>query len=457
MNFEDRVITFYRDILRLSAAHSLTINCANKLNKCYWSLDPQGEVRLKLDTEYVEVFRKTFIEAVRSCLRSDFSVGSTLSGGLDSSSIACTARHILAEKGNQQLHTFSAIFPSLPQRDLIKIDERRYIEAVLTTGGFVPHYVRADWVSPLVDLERVLWHQDEAVFGPGLYMHWALYKAAHKQTVRIFLDGIDGDTVISHGLEYLTDLTRKGRWRTLFTEASLLAARSPLSISARQIIWRQGFRPLMPEAVMHFVQRARGNNVPPCRELTNPLINPAFAQRISLASREQHLLRDRPARQHSAKEAHWLGLRSGLFQRVLELSDKAAAAFQLEPRYPFFDRRLIELSLAIPPEQKLKQGWTRAIMRHSMADILPDEVRWRFGKANLGSNFKRRLLDYERDTLNRIIFEKAHIIEDYVNVSELRTAYQQYSTQAKLDDKLVLAIYSVITLALWLDRSDLAI
>ncbi len=451
--FEDKVITFYRDILRLPAAHSLTVGRGETQLRSYWSLDLSREVRLSSDEEYAEAFREIFTETIRCRLRSDFPVGSTLSGGLDSSSIACTARKLLAVEGERRLHTFSAIFPGLPEVDLPKIDERHYINAVLAIGGFEPHYVQADRLSPLADLERVLWHQDEAILAPNLYMHWALYNAARQHNVRVFLDGLDGDTTISHGLGYLAELARTGRWKTLATEATALSKQSNAAFPPRRIIWRYGFRPLIPEFAIQIWRLLRGRPRPTW--VDNKAINPLLAERVGLAERARTLLGNGSGPARTARAMHWYSLTSALIPYTLELADKAAAAFSLEARYPFFDRRLIEFCLALPPDQKLHQGWSRVIMRRAMAGILPEEVQWRFRKANLSPNFKRRLLDYERGTLDEVILRQPQIIQEYVDVPALRAAYRRYASQPMQTEEDSLIIYGAVILALWLQRSNL--
>jgi len=450
--FEDKAITFYRDILRLPAAHSMTLSREGARLQTYWSLDPLRELRLNSDAAYAEEFRQLFTEAVRCRLRSAFPVGSTLSGGLDSSSIACTARKLLAAEGNRRLHTFSAIFPGLPEGDLPKIDERHYISAVLATGGFEPHYVQADRLSPLADLDRVLWHEDEAFLAPNLYMHWALYGAARQHDVRIFLDGLDGDTTVSHGLGYLAELTRTGRWRTLVTEATALSKQFE-SFPPRRIMWQYGLRPLIPEPAIQIWRLLRGR--PRSMRVANKAINPVLAERVGLAERARTLPGNGSGPAHTARAEHWHGLTSALIPYTLELADKATAAFSLEARYPFFDRRLVEFCLALPPEQKLHQGWSRAIMRRAMAGILPPEVQYRFRKANLSPNFKRGLLGYERKILDEVILHEPHIIQEYVDVPALRAAYHRYSSQPMQAEEDSLTIYGAVILALWLQRSSL--
>ena len=155
---DDRVVTFYKEIFRLPPGHSMIVGREEVPARPYWALDPSHEVRYRSDGEYAEAFCQLFTEAVRCRLRSAFPVGSMLSGGLDSSSVVCMARALLRENGNQRLHSFSAIFEDVPE-----CDERPFINAILAQGGLEPHFVHADRISPLADLDRVFHHEEEAL------------------------------------------------------------------------------------------------------------------------------------------------------------------------------------------------------------------------------------------------------------------------------------------------------
>lgn len=97
--FEDKEITFYKDILRLPPAHVMELDSEGRRLSQYWSLDPSRELKLSSDDEYAKTFRDIFKEAVHCRLRSAFPIGSMLSGGLDSSSIVCMARQLLSQNG----------------------------------------------------------------------------------------------------------------------------------------------------------------------------------------------------------------------------------------------------------------------------------------------------------------------------------------------------------------------
>lgn len=448
---EDKVSTFYQDILRLPAAYSLVINPERGEPRSYWSADLKHQLRLRSSEEYAEAFRELFTEAVNCRLRSAFPVGTMLSGGLDSSSIACVARNLLSASSAHKLPTFSAVFPSVAEVDP-RIDERPFIDAVTKTGGFEPHYVYADQLSPLVERDRVSWHMDGACLAPNLYMDWAVFKAAQQQGVRILFSGVDGDTTVSYGHEYLSVLARTGRWQRLAAEARGLSKEFYNSaISPRRLAWQYGFKPLIPELLLKSWQNLRGQSQPPVSAGT--IISPAFAQRIQLEEHVQTLMRSTKLARTPRKE-HWNAVTCGLLQYSLQSLGELASAFSVELHYPFCDRRLVEFCLAVPPEQKLQQGWTRSIMRRAMSGILPPEVQWRQGKGNLSTNFKQRLQD-EQKILDEVILQTPHLIESYVDISELQAAYQRYTAQPLRREQDAFNIYLAVTLALWLHTSCL--
>ena len=127
--------------------------------------------------EYSNNFLKIFTEAVNCRLRSHYPIGSLLSGGLDSSSILCTANKLLSEKADaEQIKTFSAIFNNTPE-----CDEQYYINKVIEMGKISPYFIRADLLSPLIDKEKVLWHLEEPYFTVNFYFHWQIHQTAEEK------------------------------------------------------------------------------------------------------------------------------------------------------------------------------------------------------------------------------------------------------------------------------------
>jgi asparagine synthase (glutamine-hydrolysing) len=439
--FEDRAMTFYKNIFRLPAASTLTVTRSQIRVRTYWRLDPSKELRLRDDREYTEGFREIFFEAVRCRVRSAFPVGSALSGGLDSSAIACTARDVLISRDPEaSLDTFSVIFPGLPEQDLKVIDERPYIEQVLGTGHFKPHFIRGDELSPMEDVSLVHHHLDEANFAPNLYLHWGMYGAARRSGVRVFLDGLDGDTTVSHGFEYLEELARRFHWKKLHREASLLARNLFGGGSrVRRVLWNYCLKDMAPKWMRH----ATGN-----------LVHPDFTRRMATKERMRSLTKAR--RPRNAREYHHRVLTLSLYAHTMELADKASAAFGIEARYPFFDRRLIEFCLSLPATQKLSNGWNRAVFRRAMEGILPAGIQWRSSKGNLSPNFYRRLLDSHGGTLDAIAAGGSGAFSEYVDASAMQRALREFKASPNgAGGSQSLQLFNAANLALWLEQSQL--
>lgn len=454
--FEDRAGTFYQGIQRLPGAHTLSAGRDRSAVRKYWALDSTKEIRFASDAEYVEAFRELFTEAVRCRTRSAYPIGATVSGGLDSSSIACLARNLTAGDGSRgPVHTFSLVFPGLPDEDKKKIDERSEIQAVLNTGGFQPHMIEADRLSPMGQIERMHFHMDAANCAPNLYLHWAMYGAAQASGVRVFLDGFDGDSTVSHGFERLADLAKTLRWSTLRSEVDMLSRNHLKGIRSRRIIREYCIRPLTPRWAFLVWHLLHGRK----REVLsqNIVIGKELKERTGIVERAARMLRDDYAWSPTkgAREFHRQSIDQALYAYTLDIADKATAAFSVEARYPFFDKRLIEFCLALPAEQKLAQGWNRWILRRAMEGILPREIQYRPKKGDLSPNFHRRLLDFERPRLEEVALGDESSIKPFVDADALKSLYRVYEKSYVRSQGESIQLFGTVNLALWLRATGL--
>ena len=449
--FEDTTITFYQNILRLSPAHQLQVTPQGIQKQPYWQLDVSQKIYFKSDDEYAEALKEQFETAVQFRLRSAYPVGSTLSGGLDSSSIVCMARDLLLSQGKPSLKTFSAVFDQVTQ-----CDESPYIQSVIEQGEIEPYFVKGDRISPLTDLSKMFWHQDEAFYAPNLFIHWGLYQKAQSQNVRTMLDGFDGDTTISHGLPYITELSQRGHWLSVLKEVYGFSKNfnRPLGALLWKYLWQQGLSVRSPKLLRRAVNRLHRTVAPP--KPYSLSLQPDFAKTVEISSRLKAMQQRISSAQTSARAAHAQRLSWGVLPFTLEIADRAAAAHHIEPRFPFFDHRLAEFCLAIPPRQKIRNGWTRWVMRLAMNNILPTQVQWRTGKSDLSPNFHYGLRQLDRNRLDRVMQEDTDLIEPYVDVALLRQTYQRFMAGKPMPDSDVISIWKPVTLALWLKQANFA-
>ena len=322
---------------------------------------------------------------------------------------------------------------------------RRYVEAVLAGGGVAPHFVDATCLSPLVELDRLLAQQDEPFYAPNLFLHDAIHRAAAASGMRLVLDGLDGDTTVSHGLGYLHELVRRGRWVQLARHIKALGARLGRPVAP---IWRgQVLAPFLPSMAHRAWASVRGRRAPG----GVPFVRADFARRIQLAGRAAADRARWCVPWLTERQEHHCRLTTGLIPFVLEVADRSAAACGVEARYPFFDKRLAELCLAFPPGQKLRDGWTRFVLRRAMQDILPSDVTWRAGKADLGPNFTRRLGGPLPPELAAAVLDRGAMIREYVDGAAFEALLPTPRGEAPPPDPM--SAWRLVSLGRWLETN----
>jgi len=160
-------------------------------------------------------------------------------------------------------------------------------------------------------------------------------------------------------------------------------------------------------------------------------------------------------KRHTARARHYRALTYSLYPLALEMADKASAAFGVEARYPFFDRRLMEFCLALPAEQKLSQGWDRLVFRRAMEGVLPPEIQWRGSKGNLSPNFHRQLLSRDEANLEHVVSDPA-ATQGFLHAESMRRAFAEYREQPLgAGGKHSIQLFTAANLALWLEQSGI--
>ena len=405
--------TMTEGVERVPAAHLAVLAPGGApRERRYWSLDPS--VRLPDDDAVVErAFREAFGRAVAA--RLDDATGAFLSGGLDSSSVVATAR---ALRPAPPLPTFSLVY------DERTADERRFIDVMVDEGGVVPHRVDAEAVPVLGGLDRDLAALGEPSPAPNLFLTRHLYGEAARAGCASALDGFGGDNVVAHGEQRLTELALGLRWPAFFREARAAAARTSRP--------RRGV-----------LRIARDYAVVP---LLGPLAPRPAAVHFGRAEAA-------PGRSHpyrTVRAAHVAELTSPLIPVAVEAAYALGAAAGVEPRFPFLDRRVAEVCLAVPSSQRVRDGLTRSFLRRAMADRLPPEVRDRPGKARLANNFVDGLFRRDADALRRAVHDEATAAADVIDLPALREAYARAERDPDTRAELALPLWRAAVLARWM-------
>ena len=445
---DDPQSTAYADIFRLPARHSLTVTGNQVVLRRYWQIEPSPR---PMRADAAEEFRHLFTQSVRNRMRGTPAVGAMLSGGLDSSSIACVAGMQNAAQRKPRLPTFSLVFEKGSP-----MDERPFIEAVLAQQKVDGTLISVGNYAPFAEFERILEEQEETFLAPGLSLTRDIYRTAGAKGMKVLLDGHGGDEVVSQGHGHLHELADAGKWMELWRElrsASNTYGDGMLGLYYQFLTlygpaWRIAkIKRLANRALSKLRRRPTGRPATSWRGL----INPDLAMRTDLVERFRRAGYMPPAVSASETLTHrWL-LSNGMVPHAFEVLDKAAANFGVEPRYPFWDKPLVEFCLALPGAEKLNQGFGRSVLRRAMEGILPPAVQWRRDKIDFTSNLVKGMLGNHRDLLDKVLVADAALIAPYVNLPEVTAAYGRISSQpeaATLPD--VQYVWRSIALSLWL-------
>ena len=345
--------TIFAGIHRLPPAHSLTWRDGELFLKRYWTPPEDEEIRYRHGRDYEEHFLQLLQTAVRDRLRSD-RVAISLSGGLDSTSVAAAARRT----GGSNLCAFTTVFERV-----IPCKELHYSRLSAEALGIPVEFLAGDdYVSAAQpDLPEVPSPQPDenvlAVFDADFYRLAA-------GSSRTLLTGQGGDLGLypsnSHFRRLLTQ-RRLGR----FLQDGIKYA------SAR--------RGLPPIGLRTLLQRRLGN-AEPWRGNYPPWLNPDFESRLQLRERWNRKIVTDAAHRHRPEAVGQL--LAPVWQNYLEACDPGITRICLEHVHPFLDLRLLRFLFAIPPVP-----WTldKRLLRSAMRNILPQAIRLR-PKAPLAGN-----------------------------------------------------------------------
>ena len=428
-NHTDR--TFFEGIRSLLPGQCATLDLATgQLAERQWYEIPVGREQPVADEkDAVEKFRALFFDAIRLRLtRADVEVGSCLSGGLDSSSIVCSMRH-MGEARARDHQTFSIVFPGTD------IDESPYVSEVVGLAGLRSHVTTSSSERLLEDLDRLVYHQDEPFGGPSIFAQWEVMRLAHREGIKVLLDGQGADELLAGYLFF-----QGYRMLELLLHARPIEA----AAEAAGFMRLHGRRTDPFLAALLFASPKALKNAMARRYLHVPLV-PEFSKRLAPAS-------DVPARMYSR-----VGLNQALAYRVkfslpqlLREEDRNSMAFSIESRLPFLDYRLVEYLFSLGPQYKVRRGMTKYVLREAMRGILPEPVRMRMGK--LG--FPTPIVTWLREPavsakVSEILSSDSFRGRGYLDAAAVRGLYADH-VAGKAD--VWQTVWKAVNLELWLRR-----
>ncbi len=420
--------TLFADVHEVPPGHVLVVGAARSHLRRFWSPAPGPPLSIRSDTEFAETFRGLLRTAVISRMRSPGPVGVLMSGGLDSTSVACLAAEEVARVGSgAPLQVFSWVF------DELGCDERTYMDAVTERHGMEAHRFAGDHFWPLRGaLERPSDPSGPGL-GPYLLLHEEAWRAARDLGVNVLLTGNFGDNLYSTARFWLTDLVRERRVGDAASGlSSCLARLGPAGLRRDP-----GVRHLVGRAL----RRVRTPSSPRTPTAAKPWLTPTACQAIADLGPSQQPPADDALERFGRIATAWAAYGANL-------SEASSSRFGIEVRNPYRDRRLVEFMAAVPGHQSYRGGLHKHILREAMRGILPERVRLRRRATSYVPLFNRGFFEREHATVRALLADPGAWWPRFVRRDWLEEAISR-PVRARDDGPSAVVPWFCVAIELW--------
>jgi asparagine synthase (glutamine-hydrolysing) len=364
--------TYYQGVDRVLPGCIVQVRSVSFSKERFWDPENIADVTFKNDQDYVEAFHERLDNAVKVRLRSWRTPCATITGGLDSSSIAVTAADMLAANG-QKLNTFTAVPEAgFTRKDLsgIYFDETPYVREIAQTNpNLIPHFIPPS-KRPILDQ---IAEQIRIGSGPwgilnGLWI-MQICGLARSAGHNVMLAGDMGNLTMSyHGRGLFAELVRTGRWLTLFREIKASG------YQRRKMVRVFTISPFVPAPIYRMYKQWRRGGKAPWHD-SSP-IHPDFAASSGVVDRAA--CANMPFDARPPRNVRRARVRDfGSYCDTADWFATLRANFGIDTRTPAFDRRLVEFCIGIPQDQYLRNGCDRWLIRRAMKGRLPDVVLYK--------------------------------------------------------------------------------
>ena len=367
--------TFFEGIEEVVPGEEVEIDAAGRVRRrVVWKPEPSDRIYYRDDREYAEHFRSLLVASVRSRARVASPAAISLSGGMDSGSIASIAAW-LAEEGHDipALRAYSWAFTEHPE-----CDERENIYRIAERFSIPVTEIPAEQTYPLTDMAAYAPDEDSPF--TLIYQGFVdrMLSDAGEDGCHSAWFGFRGDVVVGGLIPDVAGLVRERRWREARRELAGLGRGHGLS--RQKALWRYGVKPLLCDG-LYAVGRA-SHRPPlgddflsafiPCDRLP-AFVTPSFIANAGLPEQDP-IVRDASDWPHAAHRERYRQLFSPLVMSVMRLSEQRCARFGMAMVDPWSDRRLAAFVLACPAHEVDRFRETKRLARRAMQGIMPDEA-----------------------------------------------------------------------------------
>ena len=313
--------------------------------------------------EQVEMCREIFLDAIKLRMRADVTIGTALSGGLDSSATICAMAHLAGCDPDVRMnkdwqHAYVATFPGTT------LDESVYAKAVTDHLGIESTFVTIDPVSAIDKLGDYVYMQEDIYLTSPIPM-MLLYGALRKDGTIVTIDGHGADELFGgYTFDFVKALAdaKNEEERNLVLTAYLESFPKDGSNMAMKHPTAWGVR--LDEARKKLADIKNARRQP--------------YKKVRAASDTRYRKMDKLGR------TLYVSSHETILPTLLRNYDRYSMANSVEIRMPFMDHRMVTLGMSLPWTSRLHGGYSKSIIRDAMAPYMPHEIAYR--RTKIGFN-----------------------------------------------------------------------
>ena len=379
--------TFFEEINLLPPGHYLELKDNELKVKQYWK--PEFNYRQRTDEEMLEEFKVVVKRSVKRHMISDVPVGTYLSGGFDSGTVTTLA----AKESKNKLNTFTCTFDIKGEYD--ETPCARAVAEQIGTNNYEIEITKEDFMK---NIEKMVYHLDEPKIGIPIISQYSLSQLASKH-VKVTLTGHGGDELFAGYPVFQAKLYKqksKSIKEKIRTTYKILKDKKRLNLSY-YLIMPYLYPEINNGIIIIFPEKEK-----------NKLLTKSFLEKTQGYSSQKEINKvfEGYENLNEIEKLQILYLKTYL-PSLFIAQDKMEMAHSTEARVPLCDNELIDFSLSVPIEQKLKDNELKSIIKNSMKGIIPDilyEQEKRGFPTPLGPWLKKGLNTYFE---NILLSEKA--------------------------------------------------
>lgn len=398
-----------RGIKRLPAGHSMKVKGGAYVIKRWWNtLDHLVDVP-KTYEEQVEEFRRLFLDACKLRMRSDVTIGTALSGGLDSSSTICSMAHLSGIKADERMnndwqHAYVATFPKTT------MDESEYAKMVTDHLNIPATFVEIDPVKAIDKLDDFVYLFEDVYLTSPIPM-MLLYGEMRKDGTYVTIDGHGADELFGgytfDFIHALKDAKTREERNWICTAYIDSFPKDGSNIALKSTSRGSVYRTYLKREIRDYLRR-----------------DSEEYKKVRAASDKRYQKMD------TLNKILYASSHETILPTLLRNYDRYSMANTVEIRMPFMDYRIVTYAMSLGFRSKIHGGYSKSIIRDALAPFMPKEIAYR--KTKIG--FNTPIVEWMQGPLKEYFTD---IIEsgDFINCNLINAKKVRAEIQSVIDNK----------------------